>query len=344
MHLWCLFLLSAIVCSEPIDYNIYGTVNPGWEFVYNLFRENFVQEKDLGASIAVYHNGNMAFELWGGWFDESRTKQYDENVLQLVFSTSKGLVAATVALVVQRGLLDYSALVTRYWPEYGQNGKENTTVADILSHRAGLPDTSVPFEQLWNWTAMIHTLEQQAPSWPPGSAHSYHALTYGWLAGELVRRVDPKKRSLGRFIQEEISDPIILDFFIGLPADQLHRVSPLSASERLHEIVDEAARNELKAFNDPRTHKAEIPAANGIANVWSVARLYSGLIGDLNDGKYKRILNEDTLKLATRSNTPTDELDLVSKRPSTFGMGFALFDDILPEFGPGTFGHRGNEE
>ncbi|CAF4815003.1 unnamed protein product [Rotaria sp. Silwood1] len=338
---WFLFLLSIVVRSEPIDYNIRGTIKPGWEFVRDLFRDNFVQDQDLGASVAGYYQGSLAFELGGGWFDQSRTKPYDVDTLQLVFSTSKGLVAAAVALAVQRGLLDYSALVTRYWPEYGQNGKENTTVADILSHRAGLPDTSEPFEQFLNWTVMIHILEQMTPLWSPGSAHGYHALTYGWLAGELIRRVDPKKRSLGRFIQEEISNPIILDLFIGLPENQEYRVSPLELSENSKLNFNESLITFVDSFNDPRTHRAEIPAANGIATAWSIARFYSALIGDLDDGKHKRILNEDTLKLATRSNTPEGELDLVLQIKSSFGMGFVLYHDDFPEFGPGTFGHGG---
>ncbi|CAF5069440.1 unnamed protein product, partial [Rotaria sp. Silwood1] len=146
------------------------------------------QERDLGASIAVYYQGKLVVDLWGGWFDQARTKPYDNDTLQLVFSTSKGLVAVAVALCVQQGLLDYPALVTKYWPEYGQNGKENTTVADILSHRAGLPNAPPYFEEYLNWTGMIHTLEQQHPLWPPGTTHGYHGLTYGWLAGELVRR------------------------------------------------------------------------------------------------------------------------------------------------------------
>ncbi|CAF1197938.1 unnamed protein product [Rotaria sordida] len=338
---WCLFILSIVVRSDPVDYNIRGTIKPGWEFVRDLFRENFVQDRDLGASVAAYYQGSLAFKLGGGWFDQSRTKPYDIDTLQLVFSTSKGFVAAAVALAVQRGLLDYSALVTRYWPEYGQNGKENTTVADIMSHRAGLPDISEPFEQFLNWTAMIHTLEQMAPLWPPGSAHGYHALTYGWLAGELIRRVDPKKRSLGQFIQEEISDLINLELFIGLPINQEYRVSPLELSENIKQNINESDLVEIDLFNEPRTHRAEIPAANGIATAWSIARLYSALNTDLDDGKYKRILNEDILKLATRSNTPEDEIDLVLEVKSSFGMGFSLFHDAFSEFGPGIFGHGG---
>ncbi|UJR34412.1 hypothetical protein I4U23_021819 [Adineta vaga] len=335
------FLVSSVICYKTVDYNIHGTITTGWEFIWNLFRNNFVEDLDLGASIAVYHQGKLAFELYGGWFDQSKTKLYNNDTLQLVFSTTKGLVAAAVAVAVQRGLLDYSALVTRYWPEYGQNGKENTTVADILSHRAGLPDASLPIEQYVNWTAMVASLEKQTPVWPPGSTHGYHALTYGWLAGELVRRVDPKKRSLGQFVQEEISNYIMSEFYIGLPSKYQHRVSPIELNQNSRESLNESVISLINMFNEPRVHRAEIPAGNGITNARSIARFYSSLIGDLDDGKYKRILNKDILKLVKKSNTPKNEIDAVFQIPTVFGLGFTLFDDILPEFGPETFGHTG---
>jgi CubicO group peptidase (beta-lactamase class C family) len=222
--------------------------------------------------------------------------------------------------------------VTKYWPEYQQNGKENTTVADILSHRAGLPDVSfLPFEQYRDWTAMIHTLESQKPLWPPGTMHGYHALTYGWLAGELVRRVDPMKRTLGQFIRDEIAKPLDIEFYIGLPSEHLHRVSPLD-SENIT----------LDDFKDNRTYQAEIPAANGITNARSVARFYASLIGDSEDNKYKRILNEEILKQATKSNTPAKEIDVVLNLTTKFGMGFSLLDEVFPSLGPVVFGHSGN--
>lgn len=318
--------------------------NPGWEFVRDLFRENFVQDRDLGASVAAYHQGSLVFELGGGWFDQSQTKPYDVETLQLVFSTSKGLVAAAVALAVQRGLLDYSTPVVRYWPEYGQNGKENTTVADIMSHRAGLPYTEEPFEQFWNWTAMIHTLERMTPLWSPGSAYGYHAFTYGWLAGELIRRVDPKKRSVGQFIREEISEPLNFEFFIGLPTNQEYRVSPLELSESLERNISKSNRELVASFNDPRTYRAEIPAANGIGTASSIARLYAALNTDLDGGKFKRLLDEKTLNLATRASTSEGEVDLVTQLKVRFGMGFLLFHDIFPDFGSDTFGHDGNNQ
>ena len=336
------FFVSSIICHNVTDYNIDGAITFGWEFVRDLFKDNFVHDRDLGASIAAYYQGKLAFELWGGWFDQSKTKPYDNNTLQIVFSTTKGLVAAAVALAVQRGLLDYSALVTRYWPEYGQNGKENTTVADILSHRAGIPDISTPLEQYLNWTAMIEHLEKQTPIWQPGSAHGYHALTYGWLAGELIRRVNPKKKSLGQFIQDELLNSIMLEFYIGLPADHQYRVSPIELNQNSKESLSESTISLVNFFNKPNAHRAEIPAGNGITNARSLARFYSSLIGDLDDGKYKRILNEDILKQAIKSNTPKNEIDAVFQVPTSFGMGFTLFDDIFPEFGPGTFGHTGH--
>ncbi|CAF4982729.1 unnamed protein product, partial [Rotaria sp. Silwood1] len=190
MWLTVICWLSCISLTISADVNLYGgtgTAN-GWEFVRDLFRENFVQGRDTGGSIAIYHQGRLVVDLAGGWFDASKTKVYDNETLQLVFSTSKGLVAIAAALCVQRGLLDYSAPVTRYWPEYGQRGKENTTVADILSHRAGVPNVLISsFDQYLNWTTMIDLLEQERPVWIPGHAQGYHALTYGWLAGELIR-------------------------------------------------------------------------------------------------------------------------------------------------------------
>ncbi|UJR24401.1 hypothetical protein I4U23_005778 [Adineta vaga] len=342
IHLSIFILASIVICySKTIDYNIRGTIEPGWEFIYDLFQNNFIENQDLGASVAVYHQGKLVISLSGGWFDESRTKLYDDNTLQLVFSTTKGIVAAAVALAVQRNLLDYSALVTRYWPEYGQNGKENTRVSDILSHRAGLPDVAASFEEYLNWTTMKHILEQQSPSWLPGSAHSYHSLTYGWLVGELIRRVDPKQRSVGEFIQDEISIPSNLEFYIGLPLIEEYRVSPLEFNQISQNLNNQSLNSALNFFNDIRLHQAEVPAVNGISNAYSIARFYSLLIGDIDNGKYKRILNEDIMKLATKSNTPDGELDLFSQTHLPFGMGFMLLDKLLPKLGPGSFGHFG---
>ncbi len=339
IQIYC-FLIPIIVSSNNVEVNIHGTTATGWEFIRDLFKDNFVEERDLGGSVAIYYQGKLVVDLWGGWFDQSRTKPYDNDTLQLVFSTSKGLVAAAVALCVQRDLLNYSELVTNYWPEYWQNGKQNTTVADILSHRAGLPIDSSPFEQYLNWTAMIHTLESQKPIWPPGTTHGYHALTYGQLVGELVRRVDPRNRTLGQFIRDEIAKPLEIEFYIGLPSEHLHRVSPLDVQSNGNGASNESVG--YNNFRDNRTYQAEILAANGITNARSVARFYASLIGDSEDNKYKRILNEEILKQATKSNTPAKEIDVVLNLTTKFGMGFSLLDEVFPSLGPVVFGHSGN--
>ncbi|CAF4447166.1 unnamed protein product [Rotaria sp. Silwood2] len=340
IFIWSLLILTT-VAKQNVDFNIYGSTADGWEFVRDFLKENFKERRDFGASVAIYHQEKLVVDLWGGWFDRSRIKPYDNNTLQLVFSTSKGLVAVAAALCVQRGLLDYSELVTKYWPEYGYNGKENTTVADILSHRAGLPFDNSSFEQYFNWTAMIYTLEQQKPVWPPGTKHGYHALTYGWLAGELVRRVDPMNRTLGEFIRDEIANPLNIEFYIGLPSQQEYRVSPLDFKSYENGTLNQTLPDSYEAFNNKSTHQAEIPAANGITNARSIARVYASLMSDLDNHKYKRLLNEQILQQATKSNTPEHEIDFVIKFPTKFSMGFLLMDDIFPAFGPGVFGHNG---
>ncbi|CAF1521531.1 unnamed protein product [Adineta steineri] len=340
--IWIYFCIISVVYSvNHNEYNIDGTVVPGWEFVHDLFTENFIEKRDLGASLAIYYHGKLVVDLWGGWFDRSFTKPYDNNTLQSVFSTTKGVVAIAVALCVQNGLLDYFELVTKYWPEYGQYGKENTTVADILSHLAGLPIELGSLEQFVNWTAMIHLLEQQNPLWPPGTAYSYHTLTYGWLAGELIRRVDLKRRTVGQFIQDEISNKLKLEFYIGLPAQQDFRVSPLSFNIETLTTLDESIQALYTSYNDPHIHQAEIPAANGITNARSLAKLYASLLTDLDDGKQKRLLNETILKQAIKSNTFENELDLLTNIPFSFAMGFLLLDQSFPFFKSEIFGHPG---
>ncbi|CAF5060492.1 unnamed protein product, partial [Rotaria sp. Silwood1] len=287
-----------------------------------------------------YHQGKLVVDLSGGWFDESRNKPYDNDTLQLVFSTSKGVVAATVAIYVQRGLIDYSEFVTTYWPEYGQHGKQNTTVADILSHRVGLPDDWTVGERYLNWTAMVHSLEQQTPIKPPGTASRYQPYTYGWLAGELVRRVDPQKRTFGQIIQDEIANRLDIEFYIGLPSEQQYRVSPHVLDRNAITTPSWLVLIPFHFFNEHRPHRSEIPAVIGITNARSVARLYASLISDIEDGKHKRLINEKIMQRATRQNTPQDEID-VNLFPIPFGMGFMLYDQMFPSLGPGTFGHQG---
>jgi len=354
-------IVSTLVCLTisfkidvpDADFNMGGAVQKGWEPLRDLFRENFKRKFDLGASLAVYHRGELVVDLWGGWFDQQKTKSYNNDTLQLVFSSSKGLVAIAVALCVQRGLLAYNDMVTKYWPEYGQTGKENTTVADIMSHRAGQPalrNTSMSIHEYLDWHSIIHKLEEQEPYWVPGTQHGYHAYTYGWLAGELVRRVDTKQRTLGQFIRDEIAQQTQSEFYIGLPEEYEYHVSPIVSKPfekrvlngEMNSILQETLLpfSELVGFNDPKVHQAEIPAANGITNARSLARIYASLIGDLNDSK--RLLNEMILKQVTKSNTPENEPDQVlMSLPTIFAMGLMTYGSVFDPLGPETFGHNG---
>lgn len=335
-----LTLISIVFCknNDSVDYNISGKIAPGWEFVRDLFRENFRNEDDLGAAVAIYYQGQPVVDLTGGWFDESKTTAYNNETLQLVFSTTKGIVAMAAAICVQRGLLNYSALVTDYWPEYGQNGKENTTVADILSHRSGLPYVSSPVKQYLNWTAMTHVLQEQKPDWIPGTAHGYHAITYGWLVGEIIRRIDPKKRSFGQFVQDELVTPTGTEFYIGLPSHLQYRVSPVVPQLHTRNILNETMLTLFDIWNDPEIHQAEIPNAIGLTNAWSIARLYSTFIGNQFG---QSLITKEVLQSTIKSNTPSNEIDLVLQYYSSFAMGFHRFDSVLPQLGPDVFGHHG---
>ena len=207
--------------------DIQGDVGAGFEAVRDAFAENFDKHGDVGAAFTLYHRGQKVVDIWGGVADVATGRPWAEDSLQLVFSTTKGATAVCANLLVQRGELDLDAPVVNYWPEFGAAGKENIPVRWLLSHRSGLPvvDVSPTPEEVLAWDPIVKLLAEQAPVWEPGTAHGYHALTYGWLVGEVVRRISGK--SLGTFFADEVAAPLGLDFWIGLPASQEPRVSPL---------------------------------------------------------------------------------------------------------------------
>jgi CubicO group peptidase (beta-lactamase class C family) len=204
-----------------------GSVEPGWERVADAFRGNFGVHDELGAACAVYADGKPVVDLWGGIADERSARPWEEDAVVLVFSTTKGAVALCANLLVERGELDMDARVVDYWPEYGANGKEATLVRWMLSHEAGVPavDVSLTLDDLCAWRPVIEALEAQTPFWEPGTEHAYHALTYGFLVGELVRRVAGK--TIGAFFRNEIAEPFGLDSWIGLPEEVEPRVAHL---------------------------------------------------------------------------------------------------------------------
>ena len=345
--------------------NVGGNVAAGWEAVRQAFEANLSSGEETGCAVSVYHRGQKVVDLWGGHFDQAGSQPYTDETLQLVFSTTKGITAIAVAMCVERGLLSYSEKVSTYWPEFAAHGKADATVAQLLSHQCGLytVDGDISLAEALDWSTITSRLADTAPRWPIGAQHGYHALTYGWLAGELVRRVDPRHRSLGTFVRDEIVARVGGELWIGLPEDQEHRVSPMigGLNPGGGDDIDPAVKAMLEQFMGPNSpggqalslngafsvegafnrrdvHAAEIPAANGITNARTLARIYAATIGEV-DGV--RLLDPGTVDTARATVTPANEPDTCLIMPTTFGMGFMTHGMFSPYSGPGAYGHPG---
>jgi len=332
--------------------NIEGTVAPGFEAARTAFAANFAREGDyqeVGASFAAFHKGRCVVDLWGGYRDRTRTKPWTRDTLINVWSSTKGIAATAVAIFVDRGLLDYADKVAKHWPAFAANGKQDVTVAQLMSHQAGLNGFAEPtaLEDQFDWRGCTEKLARQKPAWPPGTASSYHAMTYGWLVGELVRRI--AGRSVGDFVRDEIAKPLSADFFIGLPESEEKRVAEMIGPKRqaevppLSDIALMALINPQQSPEMPNRREwraAEIPAANGQSSAMGLARLYAALAGDGSlDGA--RILSPNTIARMTTPATNDGRQDMFLGFTDAWGMGFALNRPGI--YGPNAraFGHSG---
>ncbi|HET8843245.1 MAG TPA: serine hydrolase domain-containing protein, partial [Ktedonobacteraceae bacterium] len=204
-----------------------GFYDPRFERVATEFLSNFQEREELGASVCITIEGETVVDLWGGAADFATLTPWHKDTLTLVWSATKGATALCAHMLASRGQLDLDAPVTRYWPEFGQFGKENIPVRMLLNHQAGLAALRqpVPSGGFCDWELMVDMLEKAEPWWQPGSMHGYHGFTFGWLVGEVVRRVSGQ--SLGQFFRKEVAEPLGLDFWIGLPEEQEQRVAPI---------------------------------------------------------------------------------------------------------------------
>lgn len=346
---------------------IHGAVASGYEAVADAFAENFADGSEAGAACSVYVNGQEAVNLWAGVADPATGKPWDAGTAAMVYSTTKGVTAVCANLLVQRGLLDLDRPVAEYWPEFAAAGKGTLPVRMLLNHQAGLPviDRKLTFDEVLAGTEVVTALAAQPPVWEPGTQHGYHALTYGWLIGELVRRITGK--SLGTFFAEEIARPLGLDFWIGLPDGETDRVAaevPAAKPQAATPPADPQMRALIAAFTDPdsissralylsgaltpsadgkpdpegtrRFHASEIPSVNGIGTARSLARLYAACVSEV-DGI--RLLGDDTVAraCATESEGP----DRVLVMPTHYGLGFWLPTSWSSLLGPTSFGHPG---
>ena len=200
---------------------VHGHVAPGFERVRDEFERNLSERGEIGAAVSAYWHGEKVVDLWGGRRSPASDAPWEEDTMVLVNSTTKGVSAMTLAVAHARGWLDYDAPVSRYWPEFAQGGKETVTVRQLLGHEAGLVwlDERLSIGRLADLDDVARVLARQKPAWTPGTRHGYHAMTVGLYMQEILRRVDPAHRTLGRFFHEEIAVPLGLDFFIGLPPE-----------------------------------------------------------------------------------------------------------------------------
>ncbi|MBT2526669.1 beta-lactamase family protein [Streptomyces sp. ISL-99] len=341
-----------------------GEVAPGFEPVREAFIANFTQHGDIGAAVCVYWHGRPVVDLWGGVADPETGRPWTRDTLQLVYSATKGATATAAHMLAERGMLDLDAPVAKYWPEFAANGKADISVRWLLSHQAGLValDQPLPLSEALAWDPLAAALAAQRPLWTPGTAHGYHGRTWGWLVGEVIRRVSG--RSPGRFFADEIARPLELDFFIGLPASERDRVSrmayrrpavdlttvpaesipeelreqvaawrdPNSFSNRAFAVTDPAVID----FDSPEVQAAELPSSNGIGTAHALARMYAALIGEV-DGV--RLLAPETLASATKEQASGKDQVLVI--PSRFSTGYMLPTEGNLMTGPNAFGHTG---
>lgn len=238
--------------ATPGPISVEGHVSSRFESVRQAFADNFSLRRESGGACCVYHDGEKVVDLWGGTRDRVTSAPWERDTMVLVWSASKGVAAMTLAVAHSRGWIDYDERIATYWPEFAQQGKERITVRQLLAHQAGLfafdepvgPDTVADLDRL------SEVLARQKPAWAPGSRQAYHALTLGFYEGELIRRVDPEHRSLGRFFRDEIAAPLDLDVFIGLPEEIPNaRLAMLTPPDRLRMLLDFPPRLALDALN-----------------------------------------------------------------------------------------------
>jgi CubicO group peptidase (beta-lactamase class C family) len=326
------------------DITVHGFAQPRFAAVRETFAANFANGADVGAGFAATLEGETVVDLWGGFADEAGTRPWEKDTLVNVYSTTKTMTALTALMLADRGELDFDAPVARYWPQFAANGKAAVKVSHLMSHSAGLSGWKEPIakEDLYDWDKVTSLLAAQAPYWEPGTASGYHALTQGYLVGEVVRRITG--RSLGTVFREEIAEPLGADFHIGLPVSEDARVADLIPPPP-GTAVGDGEQSELSAnmshnpgidVMETRTRAwraAEIPAAGGHGNARSIAEIHV-LLANGGTAKGKRILSEAGCRKALELQI--EGQDLILGAPARFGMGFGLPGAQMPLPHPNT--------
>ena len=312
-----------------------GHCDERFEVVRDTLASSLERGDDVGASVAVLVDGEPVVDLWGGFADEARTRPWVKDTITNVWSTTKTMTFVCMLTLADRGELDFDAPVARYWPEFAAAGKDAVEVRHLLGHTAGLSGWTEPLavEDLADWDRCTSMLAAQEPWWPPGTASGYHAVTQGYLVGEVVRRITGT--SIGTWFAEEVAKPLGADFWIGLPASEDGRVSPVIPPPAMHgEGMSEIAQRTLaNPPLDPAVphqawwRRAEIPAANGQGNARSVAAVQS-IVAGAGEARGTRLFSAQTCERIFEEQA--NGTDLVLGVPMRFGMGYGLAGELLP--------------
>jgi CubicO group peptidase (beta-lactamase class C family) len=341
--------------------NVDGSVAPDFDEVRTEFERNFSERGDIGAAVAVYWRGEKVVDLWGGRRAPEGDAPWDRGTMVVVQSVTKGLSAMTLAVANARGWLDYEAPVALYWPEFAQNGKAAVTVRQLLGHEAGLVllDERLTNEKLRDLDYVARLLAGQKPAWPPGTRYGYHTMTLGLYMQELIRRVDPAHRTLGRFFHEEIAVPLGLEFYIGLPpeipAERLAtiktltpwrgllalRYTPIAVTMKMIRPGSLLRRSFMGLSADPNDRRyleVEVPAGNGVGTARAIARAYSCFA----EGGAELGITPETFAHIAEPPVVSRPVDEVLGVPSYFSLGFLRpGPDIAFGSSPRAFGAPG---
>jgi CubicO group peptidase (beta-lactamase class C family) len=323
-----------------------GRVAPKFAKVKSAFDSLFADGLELGACFALCMDGKIVADLWGGHTDKAHRKTWQRDTLVNVWSCTKGIMAVAIAMEVERGRLNYDRPVAEVWPEFAANGKNHITLGQLLSHQGGLNGLSVPMDEagLYAWTPYVDALAAMAPLWEPGSRCVYHALSYGHLAGEPLRRVSGHR--VGHYVSENIARPLDVPFHIGLPQSEDHRVAEIiegpKASDWVEQVLQSAyphaCMNPRPVASAPNTRAwraAEIPGGNGHTDARAMASIYGSLV----DGR-SRLLSKAAVEAATQVRF--SGIDLAFQSETCFGAGFRMADPAYAHrASPRAFGHSG---
>ena len=333
-----------------------GNVQAGFEPVADAFLANFAEHDEVGAACSMYIDGEPVVDIWGGMADVEEGRAWAQDTIVIVFSCTKGATAVCANKLIQEGRLDPDAPIAQYWPEFAANGKGNISVRWGLSHQAGLAavDGDLTLDDVLACDPVVEAIAAQAPNWEPGTKHGYHSRSYGWINGEIIRRITGL--SPGQYFAREIAAPLGLDFTIGTPAELDPRIAtlyPAVHDPEVQALVDAVLTDQstlmgrvmsgpsgLLTYNDVwntrRMRAAEMPSSNGHGDARSLARMYAACIGEV-DGL--RLLTDETVRRATE--VQVEGPDCVVGQPLTIGLGFMLAPTFPVPVGPRTFGHSG---